>query len=379
MALNGGISPMRPMSIRLGVFFAMPDRVRRHLDRRQVMLGSASLATAAQFSGSFSTAQALSGVSQEALGAPVPFSFDILKQQAQDLARHPYQAPDVSFRDVLDEITYDYYQHIRYRADKSVTLGRNGGAPVQFFHLGKYAMEPVRMHVVEGGKAREVIYTPDLFDIPAGHPARKLHAGAGFAGFRIMAPNLKTDWFAAMGASYFRTSGPFDQYGLSARGVAIDTAMPTPEEFPRFSQYWIAGDEDGDKGSAGKAEVTIYGLLDGISLTGAYKMRTTRRTDKEGVHRIDMDIDAELFARKDIVGQDDAHVVVFIVAAELNLEINKADADTEKQPDKEIVHADGKLHDLVKLLRRRPAKCRDVFFRHHRVIEGVVFIIKFDD
>ena len=49
----------------------------------------------------------------------------------------------------------------------------------------------------------------------------------------------KTDWLAFLGAAYFRTSGALDQYGLSARGIAIDTGLPAPEEFPRFTGFWL--------------------------------------------------------------------------------------------------------------------------------------------
>ena len=140
------------------------------------------------------------------------------------------------------------------------------------FPPGQYATDPVHIYVVEYGAAREVIYSPELFDIPETRPARKLSAGAGFAGFRIMADDLKTDWFAAIGASYFRTSGPYDQYGLSARGLAIDTAMPKPEEFPRFSSLLARrpGRADGP--------LTVYALLEGPSVTGAYRMQTERST-----------------------------------------------------------------------------------------------------
>jgi periplasmic glucans biosynthesis protein len=239
-------------------------------------------------------AAALAGVTDGELGPAEPFSFDSLQARAQKLAQTPYKAVAVPSPDVLNDIDYDQYQRIRYRADKSVRLGGNGPYPIQFFHLGKYAREPVRMHVVEGGSSREIIYSADLFDIPESHPAGKLADGAGFAGFRIMAQDLKTDWYAALGASYFRTSGPFDQYGLSARALAIDTAMPQAEEFPRFAEYWLQGPAGAD------GPITIYGLLDGPSVTGAYQMQTVRTTDGKGVHKITMEIDARLYARKDI-------------------------------------------------------------------------------
>lgn len=265
------------------------------VDRRTLIQGAAALAAATGVSGFENAAQALSGLAGAELGPSQAFSFALLQKRAEALAAAPFAPAVVPSPQVLDEITYDQYQQIRYRRDKTVKFSRAARTPVQFFHLGKYAREPVKMFVVDRDKANEVIFSDSLFDIPQGHPARQLPAGAGFAGFRVMAPDLKTDWFAAMGASYFRTSGPFDQYGLSARGVAVDTAMPAPEEFPRFSEYWISG-----ASSDGRSPLTIYALLDGPSVAGAYMMRIKRQTNARGVHRIDMEIDAHLWARKDV-------------------------------------------------------------------------------
>ena len=263
--------------------------------RRTILKGAAASAIGAGLLNAADMASALTGVEPSELGPAIPFSFEGLQQEARKLSLQPFGRAVVPSPETLDEIDYDQYQKIRYRPDKALRLDRDGRVPVQLFHLGRYAPEPVKMHVVEDGKAREVIYSSSLFEIPDPHPARRLAAGAGFAGFRVMAPDLKTDWFAAMGASYFRSSGPYNQYGLSARGIAIDTALPTPEEFPRFSQYWLQG-TGGDQ----TAPLTIYGLLDGPSLTGAYRMKTERLTDSRDVHRVVMDIDAVLFARKDI-------------------------------------------------------------------------------
>ena len=264
------------------------------LTRRQILKATAGLTALAQAPQFAAPAFALSGLEGAELGDPVQFSFDVLQQSAAKLAARPYVPPVVPSPEVLAEIDYDRYQQIRYRPEKSLRLEPDGRVPCQFFHLGKYATEPVRMHVVEDNRSREVLYTASLFEIPPGHPAEKLKSGAGFAGFRIMATDLKTDWFAAMGASYFRTSGPYNQYGLSARGIAIDTAMPRAEEFPRFSNYWLEG------AGSGRAPVTIYALLEGPSITGAYKMSTERLTDARDIHRIVMEIEAVIYARKDV-------------------------------------------------------------------------------
>jgi glucans biosynthesis protein len=264
------------------------------LDRRQLLSGATGGALAAIFGPSARLAAAALTEETVPLGPRTPFSFDILKEMAREAAKTPYKKHDGAVSEILEQIDYDAYQQIRYKADKTLKLDRNGRTPAQLFHLGKYFKEPVRMSLVEDGIAREVKYSADLFDMPPNHVARTLPEGLGFAGFRIMAPDLKRDWYAALGASYFRTSGPYDQYGLSARGLAIDTGMPTPEEFPRFSAYWLEGSErDG-------AALTIWALLDSPSCTGAYRMKTERLTDSRDIHRVIMDIDAELFARKTI-------------------------------------------------------------------------------
>ncbi len=273
----------------------------RAVNRRKLLTGAVGLSGCAavaafgpELTQFVSIAQAFTGVDDAELGDRVAFTFESLQETAKKLSETPYQPPVIADLEILNAIDYDAFQHIRYRADKTLQLDSAGRMPVQLFHLGKYATEPVHIHVVEDGCAREVIYNQSLFEIPQGHPARDLHAGAGFAGFRVMAPDLKTDWLAAVGASYFRSSGPFNQYGLSARGIAIDTAMPHPEEFPRFSHYWVEG------GPATDAPLTIYALLDGPSLTGAYRMKTQRISDQRDVYRVIMEIDAVLFARKDI-------------------------------------------------------------------------------
>lgn len=264
------------------------------ITRRAALTNTARLALALGLAGQPRLAAALTGLEGAELGKPEPFSFEVLQKLARDLARKAFEPPVAPSPEVLSEIDYDQYQKIRYRPEKSLRLEPDGRIPCQFFHLGKYATEPVRMHVVEDGKAQEILYSASLFDIPDGHPAKKLKTGAGFAGFRVMANDLKTDWFAAMGASYFRTSGPYNQYGISARGLAIDTAMPNPEEFPRFSHYWLEG------GGRGQPPLVIYALLEGPSVTGAYRMTADRLTDARDIHRITMEIEAVLFARKDV-------------------------------------------------------------------------------
>ncbi len=227
-----------------------------------------------------------------ASGRPHPFSFDALRSLARRRAAERY-APPRPPSSVLEQIDYQAWGQIRF--DPDLALFRNGPLPVTFFHLGRYFPLPVRMFAVENGVAREVIYDQTAFRMPHDSPARKLPRGAGFAGFRVQEPRdgaldwRTNDWVAFLGASYFRAIGELHQYGLSARAIAIDTAVFNhPEEFPRFTEIFI------ERPAAGAHTITACALLEGPSITGACRFVMTRGAG------VIMDVDQTLFLRRPV-------------------------------------------------------------------------------
>jgi glucans biosynthesis protein len=216
-------------------------------------------------------------------GRPRPFSFAALIADARARARRPFVARPSAAKG-LEAIDFDAMGQIVYRADAALWSGLTTADPIEFFHLGRYARTPVAINVVEGGQARAVLYSDDLFEIPEGNPARRLPRGLGFAGFRVMKRGQSGDWLAFQGASYFRSAAPFDQYGLSARGVAIDTATAHREEFPDFTDFWLSHDGAGD--------LVIHALLQGPSVVGAY--RITHRGTSAGLVQ---EVESRLFFR----------------------------------------------------------------------------------
>ncbi|MGV2981953.1 glucan biosynthesis protein [Camelimonas sp. ID_303_24] len=263
------------------------------LHRRSFL--SASAATAALAAAGFPVgALAESGLT---FGAPAPFSFEALKARAKALAAQPYKAAPSPDPGVLDAIDYDAHGKIKFRPQDALFADGPGAFPVTFFHLGRFFQRPVRMRVVKDGKAREIIYEPRYFDMPKDSVARKLKENSGFAGFRFQEsrfgdqkekPWQTNDWVAFLGASYFRAIGGLYQYGLSARGVAIDSAVAGKgEEFPDFTEiYFETPVNDGPT-------VTIFALLEGPSVTGAYRFDMTRGKDD-----VVMDITASVNVRK---------------------------------------------------------------------------------
>jgi glucans biosynthesis protein len=224
------------------------------------------------------------------LAAPRPFSFETLKDEAQGLVRQPFRAPATPDPEITGKIDYEAWGHITYNTDHALYATTKERYPVEFFHLGKFFKKAVRVHAVENGQAREILYDPSYFNMPADSIARKLKPGAGFAGFRIQeAKNgaldwKKNDWVAFLGASYFRAIGELRQYGLSARGVALDTwANGRNEEFPDFTHVYVGPETDDG--------VVLHALLEGPNIVGAYRFLMTRG---KGVV---MDIDCKLFLR----------------------------------------------------------------------------------
>lgn len=236
------------------------------------------------------------------LGPETSFSFAALIAQARRLASQPYVAPPSPPRDLLERIDCQAHGQIRFDTRRALFADGPGDFPVTFFPLGKYFQAPVRMHVVSGTAgaqmAREIEYDPSYFDMPADSPARALRSNSGFAGFRFQESRRdnqakldwrKNDWVAFLGASYFRAIGELHQYGLSARGIAVDVALPgRTEEFPCFTQFYFETPKADDE------TVIVYALLDGPSLAGAYRFVMTRQKS------VVMEIEKELFLRQDI-------------------------------------------------------------------------------
>lgn len=264
--------------------------------RRHFMTTAAALATLA----SAGTRQALAATESLVIGEPRAFTFESLRQEARQLAQQAYAPPSALPADVLERIDYDAHGKIRFNPDLALFANGPGQFPVTFFHLGRFFQEPVHMYVVDAdrGLAREIIYDEAYFQMPADSPAHDLPHGSGFAGFRFQESRhgdksephwRQNDWVAFLGASYFRAIGDLYQYGLSARGIAVNPAVPgRPEEFPAFRRVYF------ETPRPGSDTVTVYALLDGPSLAGAYRFTMQRA---KGVI---MDIDVSLHLREDV-------------------------------------------------------------------------------
>lgn len=223
-------------------------------------------------------------------GEATRFDYAALKGLARHTAEQPYRNHKNELPPSLLKLDWDEYQEIRFDPGAAIWRGEETLFQSQLFHLGLYFLHPIKIYEVIDNKSREIAYRPGLFDYgKSGVDAGKIPKDAGFAGFRL---HHYTDWqrdiVAFLGASYFRAVGSEMQYGLSARGLAIDTALPRDEEFPIFTHFWLV------KPKSGEQQMTAYALLDSPSVSGAYRFTVTPG------NVLKMAVDVTLYPRKPI-------------------------------------------------------------------------------
>jgi len=194
------------------------------------------------------------------------FDFETLRYRAKLLAAQPYVPPANRVPEWLLRLSYDEHRLIRFDPDRSWWRRENLPFQLQFFHPGFVQNRTVQISEIDDGQAEPIPFSSKLFDYDR-LKTGELPANMGFAGFRMLyALNKPNDELGAFqGASYFRMLCQKTVYGLSARGLAINTAEPGGEEFPMFTDFWI------ERPARDARSITVYALLDSPSVAGAFR------------------------------------------------------------------------------------------------------------
>ena len=265
---------------------------RRTLTRRALVRLGATLV-----GGAVSARAATAAGTGMRLGDAHAFSFTSLIGQARKRAQRDYVPPPRPDPAIVRSIDYDAYGKIRF--DPARALYPDSPYPITLMHVGRFFPKSVQMHMVANGTAREILYDPGCFLMPADAPARLLPPRpSAFAGFwlRERTPHAtpaerrswagREPWATCLGASYWRAIGELGQVGLSARGIAVDPGGPGAEEFPDFVAHWFtAATSEGDP-------VVVHSLLDGPSVTGAFRLAFTR------TRSVQVEVEQHLFLRR---------------------------------------------------------------------------------
>lgn len=203
--------------------------------------------------------------------AGVPFSFDLLAEEMRVLAGQPAVAPKLVEGSFLNELTYDDYRNIQFRPERARWSGEGETFQMAVYHMGWLFNEPVQVFEVTGGMAQPLAFSTDDFFYHNGLDKKvPLHEPLpGVAGVRLNTalnrPDISDELVAFLGASYFRALGRGNAYGLSARGLAINTGLSSGEEFPRFTRFYM------ERPGPFAQETVLYAALESNSCTGAYR------------------------------------------------------------------------------------------------------------
>ena len=196
--------------------------------------------------------------------------FTSLQKFAAAMALKPYEAPVVKMHPFFDTLQYDGHRTIRFRDDKALYKGAGDTYRLEFFHPGWMFKKTVQLHDMGlDGKTKAIPFDPALFNYGELKLPKDVTYPEGFTGFRVLAPDSllkrRFEFMVFLGASYFRAVTTELGYGISARGVSINTIGGEPEEFPDFTHFWFQQPTPTDK------FFKVLAFLNGPSITGAYE------------------------------------------------------------------------------------------------------------
>jgi len=218
-------------------------------------------------------------------------TYDSVVKRARDVASQGYKAPPQVPR-FLRELSYSDYQNIRFNPDKSLWQESNSAFQVMLVPPGLFYTHTVKINIVDVNGVKTLPFEESLFNFDDPELAPRIPHDLGYAGFKLtyplVQPSVQNQFLVFAGASYFRGVGRDNAWGISARGVSIDTGLPSGEEFPSFVEYWLI------RPTSDAGEMVVYGLLDGPSLSGAYQFTIVPGST------LQIKVKATLFPRKNI-------------------------------------------------------------------------------
>jgi glucans biosynthesis protein len=234
-------------------------------------------------------------VAAPAAAPPAPtyaFTFNNVLAEARRRAAVAYVPQRGTMPAWLQRLSPDQYRSIRFNPAQAIWGNVDLPFRIDLLPVGFNFQKTVAVSVLEDGKFEDLVATPDMFVFGAGVPQPPDKTAVPLSGFRIRSrlnsPKVWDEFLVFQGASYFRAVATGQVYGLSGRGLALNTAEPSGEEFPAFTHFWI------ERPGKAATELVIYALLDSESATGAY--RFTIRPGPE----TSIDVDMTLFPRVDL-------------------------------------------------------------------------------
>ena len=231
--------------------------------------------------------------------ADAKFSFQDVCKVAEDRLKGTFSRKVRDLPCELVGLDYDSWRYIAYESPN--TIWRKEGAPfqVETGHRGYLFLQKVELNEVKDGRSETLPFNPQAFQYRDWLNGYRFPRTLGHSGWKLLGKFNDERPLAAksgkeadireiasfMGASYFRLLGSKHLYGSSTRGLAVDCAMPHPEEFPVFTEYWLEQPTDGT------STFRCWAILESERVIGAYQFDIT--PDVETI----VDVRMKLFVR----------------------------------------------------------------------------------
>ena len=236
--------------------------------------------------------QAAQPAAAEKPSADYPFTYETLLADAKRRAAGAYSPQHDRLPSGLDKLSPEQYRSIRFNPDAGIWRAEGLPFRLELLRAGYNLQSAVSISTVENGVARDVVPTPAMFQMESTLPQQLGKVSLPLSGFRVRtrinSSKIWDEFLVFQGASYYRAVAKNLLYGLSARGLAINTAEPSGEEFPVFTHFWV------EKPAARANAIVIYALLESESATGAYRF-----TVQPGAETL-TDVDLTLFPRAEM-------------------------------------------------------------------------------
>jgi glucans biosynthesis protein len=173
-----------------------------------------------------------------------PFDYAWLKGQAHKLAGNAYQGSQGCAAAGHGEAQLRSISVAALSPDHAQWADAGLAFRLQFFHVGRSFSEPVRLYEWSTDSPREIVYDPSMFEFDKSGIDPKLMRGPrrlrrvssavrdGLAGRRRSLPGSQLLSRGGQRHAAIRIVGT---------RLAVDTAFPRPEEFPRFTHSGSSG------------------------------------------------------------------------------------------------------------------------------------------
>ena len=216
-----------------------------------------------------------------------------LVKEASRLASSKYVSPASELPGGFDSLTYDQYRDIRFKEESRVWRDENLQFQLDVLPVGFYFTKAVHIGVVSEGKVTPIVSAPGMFRLALLYLRYQKVLLCPLRDF--VYETRSTTPVSGMSFWCFRVppiSVLLPRHNCTAcptRGLSINTATAQGEEFPDFAAgFWI------EKPAPAANSIVIHALLDGPSVTGAYRF-----TVRPGVETV-VDVEATIFARADL-------------------------------------------------------------------------------